>query len=95
MGSEVGRAACNYTIGAIVKKLNNVNRNNPDFVEFKDFSPHVIRHTFCSRCYQVGIDVKVAQKIMGHSSTAITLDCYTHFAQETLIEAMEKFGKMC
>ena len=94
MGSEVGRAACNYTIGAIVNKINKDNMNKPDYVEFENFNPHAIRHTFCSRCYQAGLDVKITQAIMGHSSSTITLDCYTHFAKDSLFDAMKKFGKM-
>ena len=46
------------------------------------FCPHMVRHTFTSVAYSVGADVKVVSNILGHASTAITLDRYTHLTDE-------------
>ena len=61
---------------------------------FQRCYPHAIRHTFCSRCYEKGIDVKVTQKWMGHSSITITLDYYTHLSLLKYDDSVEKFGNM-
>lgn len=46
------------------------------------FTPHVLRHEFASSLYKAGIDIKTAQKLLGHSNISMTLAVYTHFAQD-------------
>lgn len=48
------------------------------------FSVHALRHTFCTRCAESGMDVKTLQTIMGHSNIAMTMDVYTHCEQRTV-----------
>jgi integrase len=40
------------------------------------FTPHVIRHTFCTRMCENESNLKVIQEIMGHGSITITMDVY-------------------
>lgn len=42
------------------------------------FTPHDLRHTFCTMMYEAGIDVLVAKEQMGHSDVKTTLSIYTH-----------------
>ena len=58
------------------------------------FSPHIMRHTFASRCYEVGMDPKVLQKIMGHTKIDTTLDIYTHCSEDSIRHEMEKFSEI-
>ena len=39
---------------------------------------HALRHTFATRCVEVGVDIKTLSEILGHSSVAITLNTYVH-----------------
>lgn len=39
---------------------------------------HVFRHNYCTMLYYSDVDVKDAQRLMGHSNIKITLDLYTH-----------------
>ncbi len=48
--------------------------------------PHAIRHTFCSRCFQLGMNPKVVQKLMGHQHYSTTMDIYTHVMEDDLTE---------
>ena len=41
-------------------------------------TPHVLRHTFCTKLMQSGLDIKSIQYIMGHSKPDITLGIYAH-----------------
>lgn len=40
------------------------------------FSPHILRHTFCTRMREADVDVKVIQNVMGHSKVETTLNIY-------------------
>ena len=57
--------------------------------DFSDISPHVLRHTFCSRMIEKGIHVKTLQLIMGHSDIGTTLNVYTHKDPEDAAKTME------
>ena len=41
-------------------------------------SPHVCRHTFCSRMARSGMNPKTLQYIMGHGDISVTMNTYTH-----------------
>ena len=45
-------------------------------------TPHVCRHTFCSRMAAKRMNPKTLQYIMGHSDISVTLNTYTHFEFE-------------
>lgn len=52
----------------------------------KDFVPYNLRHTYCTDLCRKGVDVRVAQRLMGHASISITSDIYTHVDQTDLTE---------
>lgn len=60
---------------------------------FKDMYPHAIRHTFCSRCFEAGMQPKVVQSIMGHQHYSTTIDIYTHVSESRYQEEIGKFGR--
>ena len=43
---------------------------------------HDLRHTFASDCIRLGFDIKALSSLLGHSSTAMTLDRYAHTSLE-------------
>ena len=45
-------------------------------IKYKHF--HCLRHTFATKCMQVGMDAKSLSEILGHSSVSITLSIYVH-----------------
>lgn len=60
-----------------------VEQHNKDYTERIDnFCPHMVRHTYTSLAYSAGADVKIVSQNLGHASTAITLDTYTHLTEE-------------
>lgn len=46
-----------------------------------NFTPHQFRHAYATILYEAGIDEKIAQGLMGHSSIQVTKDTYTHIRQ--------------
>ena len=67
--------------------------------EFQDeklprITPHSCRHTFCSDMALDGMNLKILQKVMGHSSLQITADRYTHVeGEDEIIKEFYKIGK--
>ena len=54
-------------------------------------TPHTMRHTFCSRLVQRGVDLGSVRQLAGHSSITVTMR-YTHLSDrslETAISALE------
>ncbi len=70
--------ACYYTstLRNIVKKYNKCH-DEP----LPKITPHILRHTFCTRLAQKNMNPKNLQYIMGHSSIMITLNLYAHASQ--------------
>lgn len=49
----------------------------------EDITPYYLRHTYCTRLAEKGIDVRVAQYLMGHASIDVTSDIYTDVENST------------
>ncbi len=45
---------------------------------FEEFTPHILRHTYCSMLQWAGVDIKTAQELMGHNDYEVTANVYTH-----------------
>ena len=58
------------------------------YPDFPEVTPHICRHTFCTKMIDKGIDPKTLQYLMGHANVSITLDRYTHKSNEKAIETM-------
>lgn len=41
---------------------------------------HDLRHTYASMLYDAGVDIKTAQKLLGHTSPELTMRIYTHLS---------------
>jgi len=67
--------ACYYTstLRNIVKKYNKYH-DEP----LPKITPHILRHTFCTRLAQKNMNPKNLQYIMGHSNITMTLNYYAH-----------------
>jgi integrase len=53
---------------------------------------HTLRHTFATRCVEVGFEIKSLSEILGHASTTITLDRYVHSSMELKRDNMNKLA---
>ena len=64
----------------------------PPFPLAEDFVPYCFRHTYCTDLCKAGIDVRIAQKLMGHANISITANIYTHTDMNDIQEAGEKLN---
>lgn len=60
------------------------NQENPD-CPIDLLSPHVLRHTFCTNLILNSVNPSVTQYLMGHSSLSTTLNIYTHFDSDKML----------
>ena len=57
-------------------------------------TPHQLRHAYASYVlYDAKIDIKTAQKLLGHSDAETTMDVYTHVTESRQIEGFEQINK--
>ncbi len=58
------------------------------------FTPHELRHTFCTIMFEAGIDALTAKEQLGHSDIKTTLSIYTHLSaqhKETQVNKLDVF----
>ncbi len=72
------------------KEIEEAKAEGREAILFKHFSPHCMRHTFATRCYEKGVKEKVIQNILGHSKLDVTLNIYTHITDEMITDDMKK-----
>jgi integrase len=54
------------------------------------FTPHLGRHDHATPLLQAGCHPKIAQQRLGHSSIAVTMDIYSHAADDLQDQAVER-----
>ena len=80
--------AVNYE--AMFRKLvDKYNSKNDE--QLPRITPHVLRHTFCTRLANAGMNPKALQYVMGHSNITITLNLYAHASLETVKSELQRF----
>ncbi|HEV2373536.1 MAG TPA: tyrosine-type recombinase/integrase [Streptosporangiaceae bacterium] len=51
---------------------------------------HAARHSAVSLMFDAGVDVKIVQEVLGHSTSAITRDTYTHVRRKRHQDAADQ-----
>lgn len=63
------------------------NQLQPPFPLAPDFVPYCLRHTYCTDLQTAGIDIRTAQKLMGHADISTTANIYTHHDSKSYLQA--------
>lgn len=50
-----------------------VNMNDERKIQLPHISPHILRHTLCTRMAEAGIDIKVVQNYLGQTDIRTTI----------------------
>lgn len=75
---------CNFEVMKDVKDLDAA-------VVLPQFSTHWLRHTFATRLIESGVNVKAAQKLLGHADVSTTLNIYTDAQDDFVREELGKY----
>lgn len=84
-GKPVGNSTFREMMMKIIKNINidrKAEAKDGTFEEFRHAYMHALRHTFATRCIESGMQPKVLQKIMGHSTLSVTMDLYVHVSED-------------
>lgn len=81
------KVAANYEtmLKGLVKKYNKSHET-----ALPHITPHTLRHTFCTRLANAGMNPKSLQYIMGHSNISMTLNYYAHATFDSAKSEMER-----
>ena len=77
INAVIKRLICKYNASEELKAKRE--KRNPIFIP--PFSCHIARHTFCTRLYENGVDIKTIQSVMGHKDIGTTLDIYAEISE--------------
>ena len=70
-----------------VQKYNSTHR-----LQLPTISPHICRHTYCSKMARARMNPKALQYLMGHAEISVTMNVYTHLGEDDAREEMIKIG---
>lgn len=65
----------------------------PPYPLDESLKPYCLRHTYCTDLCKNGIDIRVAQRLMGHSDISLTANIYSHVDKSMVIDAGAKLEK--
>lgn len=94
-GNPVGSSTFRMMMIRIVNNINLDRKCSSEdgvYEEFKHAYMHALRHTFATRCIENGVQPKTLQKILGHSTLAVTMDLYVHVTDEHIFEEIKKMN---
>lgn len=60
------------------------NKLMPPYPLADDLCSYCLRHTFCTNLQRRGVDIRTAQKLMGHSDIRMTANIYSHTTVEDI-----------
>ena len=63
------------TKSAFRKMFDHIDRELPD----RHITAHILRHTYITRLFEAGLDLKEIQYLAGHSTVEMTLRVYAHY----------------
>lgn len=75
------------------RKLQRKLKKYTHILGFKDVHFHTLRHTFATRCVEIGCDIKTLSEILGHSNISTTMNLYVHPSIDLKRKNIEKLAQ--
>lgn len=98
LGSPASRYAISHSLAKIEKNMQlkedfNAKLENRESRKIEHLHPHCLRHSFCTLCFERGMNPSVIQALMGHSDFAVTTS-YLHVLNDKRKEEVAKVGSL-
>ena len=65
----------------------------PAVQAMEPFTAHQLRHSYATMLYDADVDVKTAQKLLGHADFSVTMKIYSHLSAEKESAGIEKLNQ--
>ena len=83
------KVSANYD-SMLIRLVKKYNKHNKE--QLANITPHILRHTFCTRLANAGMNPKALQYIMGHANITMTLNYYAHATYDSAKAEMERLA---
>ena len=98
LSKTTGRPFSANSLRRMLRRITKMNESRE--VQLPNISPHILRHTFCTRLAEAGLEPRTIQHFMGHNDIRTTMQVYTHVnadrekvAWEKLDDLKQKYAK--
>lgn len=55
---------------------------------------HTLRHTYATRCFEAGVDIKAISEQLGHANVKTTYNIYVHLLDDTKAKEIDKLAEI-
>ena len=55
---------------------------------------HTLRHTYATRCFEAGVDIKAVSEQLGHKEVKTTYNFYVHLFEDTKTKEIDKLAEI-
>ncbi|OUN09722.1 tyrosine-type recombinase/integrase [Flavonifractor sp. An91] len=55
---------------------------------------HTLRHTYATRCFEAGVDIKAISEQLGHANVKTTYNIYVHLLEDTKVKEIDKLSEI-
>ena len=55
---------------------------------------HTLRHTYATRCFEAGVDIKAISEQLGHADVKTTYGIYVHLLEDTKAKEIDKLNEI-
>ena len=84
----------NRALQRIVTEYNFENETQGDYKALPQVTCHMARHSFATRLCEMGVNLKIAQELLGHADIRTTMDIYTVATEKMRAKEYKKFFSM-
>lgn len=65
-----------------------------DKAEIEGATMHTLRHSYATRCFEAGVDIKAISEQLGHANVKTTYNIYVHLLEDTKAKEIDKLGEI-
>ena len=55
---------------------------------------HTLRHTYATRCFEAGVEIKAVSEQLGHKNVKTTYNIYVHLLENTKVREIDKLSEI-